>query len=444
MKHRIYVASSWRNRHQPRVVSDLREHGYEVYDFRHPEPGSNGFAWSDIDPAWQSWSPAAFRDALDHPVAKEGFRRDFDAMQWADVFVLVLPCGRSAHLEAGWAIGAGKPTLICLAEGEPELMYRMANLLCIGPDEVVPALDDMLAKRDREYGAGMIELLKRWDGEGRKMARAYKQKWPAVGNGWAILVGMSARMANGCSLAVLESTYENALQEARAAHTVEHLSALWTRVEVFERARTWQPGRGETNRAQNDIARLEGHLGEPEPCSCDESLALRERLATAELELRDALLAVAELAESSKAAPLLSTPCQATDIEDGVKDHIAANIENAKRVRELGQWAVEHAPIVETVWTSLGEGKPLVRPAPRVPGSWQVMLPRPSSSFPSAPLTFDRLALVVSDNGTASLASKRCWLVYGKEGTAPAVYLVVPGGGFDEAPFISVPWRSDA
>lgn len=34
---RIYVASSWRNTHQPEVVAKLRELGHEVYDFREPE-----------------------------------------------------------------------------------------------------------------------------------------------------------------------------------------------------------------------------------------------------------------------------------------------------------------------------------------------------------------------------------------------------------------------
>ena len=48
-------------------------------------------------------------------------------MEWADAFVLLMPCGRSAHLEAGWAIGAGKPTAILLSAGEPELMYKMAD-----------------------------------------------------------------------------------------------------------------------------------------------------------------------------------------------------------------------------------------------------------------------------------------------------------------------------
>lgn len=53
---RIYVASSWRNKEQPHVVSTLRADGHEVYDFRAPFNGVPGFAWSEVDPEWQGWS----------------------------------------------------------------------------------------------------------------------------------------------------------------------------------------------------------------------------------------------------------------------------------------------------------------------------------------------------------------------------------------------------
>ena len=120
---KIYVASSWGNNQQPYVVWALRKAGHEVYDFRNP---AAAFAWSDIDPKWVSWSPGEFRDALDHPIAVDGYGMDYNAMRWADAFVLLMPCGRSAHLEAGYAVGAGKPLVIILSDGEPELMYRLA------------------------------------------------------------------------------------------------------------------------------------------------------------------------------------------------------------------------------------------------------------------------------------------------------------------------------
>jgi hypothetical protein len=52
------------------------------------------------------------------------------ALKWCDTCVLVLPCGRSAHLEAGWAAGAGKFTVGLLADGEPDLMWKMLDYLC--------------------------------------------------------------------------------------------------------------------------------------------------------------------------------------------------------------------------------------------------------------------------------------------------------------------------
>lgn len=136
---RIYVASSWRNDQQQGIVYVLRAAGFEVYDFKHP-PNGRGFHWSEV--GLQRGNDVAAVDdylaALDHPRSVEGFDSDFDAMQWADTFVLVLPCGRSAHLELGWAVGAGKRTAVLLDDPcTPELMYRMV-------DHLAPSAMDLL------------------------------------------------------------------------------------------------------------------------------------------------------------------------------------------------------------------------------------------------------------------------------------------------------------
>ena len=57
-------------------------------------------------------------------------------MQWADTGVLVMPCGRSAHLEAGYFVGAGKRLIILINDSEPELMYKM-GMLATTIDEVI-------------------------------------------------------------------------------------------------------------------------------------------------------------------------------------------------------------------------------------------------------------------------------------------------------------------
>ena len=127
---KIYVASSWRNECQQQVVAELRRAGHEVYDFKHPAQGNAGFHWSEIDRNWQDWSTQQYREALKHEYAQFGFNRDFDAMKDADACVLVLPCGRSAHLEAGWMKGAGNKVIAYIPEGiriEPELMYGLLD-----------------------------------------------------------------------------------------------------------------------------------------------------------------------------------------------------------------------------------------------------------------------------------------------------------------------------
>ena len=49
---KVYVASSWSNEHQPRIVAFLRERGHEVYDFRNPERKTD-FRWSQISGNWE-------------------------------------------------------------------------------------------------------------------------------------------------------------------------------------------------------------------------------------------------------------------------------------------------------------------------------------------------------------------------------------------------------
>jgi len=130
MTMKIYVASSWRCHHQPIVVGGLRDRGYDVYDFKNPGFEDHGFHWSEIDPNWKNWTTKQFIEGLKHPIAQRGFDSDMNALRGCDACVLVLECGRSAHLEAGWAQGAGKPLLIYIPGGtklEPELMYKMAH-----------------------------------------------------------------------------------------------------------------------------------------------------------------------------------------------------------------------------------------------------------------------------------------------------------------------------
>ena len=138
---RIYVASSWRNTYYPEVVARLREAGHEVYDFRNPPHGGNGFRWTDIDENAPGWSFAQYAEGLHHPKAKRQFAADREALDWADTCVLVLPCGRSAHTEAGWMAGAGRRVIAYIPEMvEPELMYKLFDAVVGSLEELVAAV----------------------------------------------------------------------------------------------------------------------------------------------------------------------------------------------------------------------------------------------------------------------------------------------------------------
>lgn len=150
---KIYVASSWRNPYFADVVSLLRSAGHEVYDFRNPPHGGHGFQWAEIAPdmgvgaagcavgAATEWTFDQYRQGLKHPKAERQFAADLEAMQWADTCVLVLPCGRSAHTEAGWFSGRGLKTIAYIPQfDEPELMYKLFDAIVATPTELLEAL----------------------------------------------------------------------------------------------------------------------------------------------------------------------------------------------------------------------------------------------------------------------------------------------------------------
>lgn len=147
---RIYVASSWRNEQHDDVVAQLEGIGHQVFNYRRPWFRDSGFKWEQINDVqigvdvrdWQSWPAYVTQDVLTtSAVAAFGFLSDFRGMQWADTCVLLLPSGRSAHMEAGYMAGQGKRTVVYLRDGEePDLMHLLATDLVTNFDELANLL----------------------------------------------------------------------------------------------------------------------------------------------------------------------------------------------------------------------------------------------------------------------------------------------------------------
>lgn len=127
---KLYVASSWRNEYYHTFTVALKDEGFEILDWRNAD---TAFKWRQIALYEDKNCLVDFIDyrtkLRNHRRAREGFNADFTKMQKADQCVLLLPCGRSAHTEAGWFWGAKKPLHIyCPTEKlTPELMYMGAT-----------------------------------------------------------------------------------------------------------------------------------------------------------------------------------------------------------------------------------------------------------------------------------------------------------------------------
>lgn len=121
----IYVIGSLKNPEIPRVAAALRDAGHKVFDDWYA-------AGPEADDYWQAYEKErgnTYPEAIAGYHAEAVFEFDLKHLHRADTVVLVLPAGKSGHLELGWALGRGKNGYILFTE-EPErfdVMYRFAD-----------------------------------------------------------------------------------------------------------------------------------------------------------------------------------------------------------------------------------------------------------------------------------------------------------------------------
>lgn len=134
----IYLASSWKNLLFDNLIKFLYQKKFKVYNFKEPKASFN---WAEIDTNWESWTQEEYLYQLKtSPKASKGFLQDKTAMNSCSTCVLVLPCGASAHLEAGW-FSANKELIIYTPEKcQPELMYLLADAIVTNKHDLLTEL----------------------------------------------------------------------------------------------------------------------------------------------------------------------------------------------------------------------------------------------------------------------------------------------------------------
>lgn len=139
----IYIIGSLRNPEIPNIGHKLRGAGFEAFDDW----------WSASEDA-DDWLRDYYKDrgcdyrqTIRSYAAQHIFNFDLHHLQRADVGLLVMPAGKSGHLELGYMRGLGKPCYV-LFDSVPErvdIMYQFAEEVFFNVDECVSYLKNKYA-----------------------------------------------------------------------------------------------------------------------------------------------------------------------------------------------------------------------------------------------------------------------------------------------------------
>lgn len=136
-KKMIYIIGSLRNDIIPDIGLKVREAGFDAFD--------NWFsAGPTADDSWQEYSKRrglTYTEALQSREANHVFRFDKAYLDLCDAAILVLPAGKSGHLELGYVLGLGKPAYILLDEetekNRYDVMPQFATMISNNLDDII-------------------------------------------------------------------------------------------------------------------------------------------------------------------------------------------------------------------------------------------------------------------------------------------------------------------
>jgi len=118
--------------------NELRDLGFDVFDdWITPGPEADQFLLE-----YEKTRGHGYKEALKGYAAQHNFQFDKFHIDRCDIGIMVMPAGKSGHLELGYMIGCGKPGFI-LFESEPDrmdLMYNFATDVFFNKQDLFDAL----------------------------------------------------------------------------------------------------------------------------------------------------------------------------------------------------------------------------------------------------------------------------------------------------------------
>lgn len=138
---KLYLVGSLRNDNIPKYGASLRENGFDVFD--------DWFAAGpEADDWWQHYEKLrgrSYEEALDGIAADHVFGFDKYHLDTADCGILVLPAGRSGHLELGYLAGRGVPTGILMDDPDRwDVMVKFATVASTDLDKIIAGIFNAL------------------------------------------------------------------------------------------------------------------------------------------------------------------------------------------------------------------------------------------------------------------------------------------------------------
>ena len=137
----IYLLGSLRNPKVPVLGNELRKRGFIVFDDWYAAGDKADDHWQDYEEGRGRDFGAALRDGRS---AAHVFNYDLYNMAASDLIVMLMPCGKSGHLEFGYARGEGRPGFIYFDGGEPDrwdVMYKFATEIAFTLDQLLAHLE---------------------------------------------------------------------------------------------------------------------------------------------------------------------------------------------------------------------------------------------------------------------------------------------------------------
>lgn len=138
---KIYLIGSLRNPRVPEIAAKFRNAGHEVFDDWYA-------AGPEADDYWQKYEMAKghnYKQALQGYAANHVYHYDRSHLDRNEIAILLLPAGKSGHLELGYMVGQGKPCYILFDDQMPErwdVMYLFATGVFFKVEDLIKHLEN--------------------------------------------------------------------------------------------------------------------------------------------------------------------------------------------------------------------------------------------------------------------------------------------------------------